>query len=207
MKVRSMLVAGLVLAVFAMAACSNDDGGGGGGQTGGETGGETGGQATTVSTDTYVSGLCTTMGTYVSDVQSITNEFTASLDPTAALEDQKTVVVTYLEDVITATETMISEVEAVGVPDVDNGEAVVGAVQDSFQQAQAVLEDARSTVEGLSVDDPVAFGNALIDLGTSLESSLAGVGDSLGALDSQELSEAAAAAPACSQFAGASGTT
>ena len=203
MKVRSMLVAGLVLAVFAMAACSNDDGGGGGGQTGGETGG----QATTVSTDTYVSGLCTTMGTYVSDVQSITNEFTASLDPTAALEDQKTVVVTYLEDVITATETMISEVEAVGVPDVDNGEAVVGAVRDSFQQAQAVLEDAKSTVEGLSIDDPVAFGNALIDLGTSLETSLAGVGDSLGALDSQELSEAAAAAPACSQFAGASGTT
>jgi hypothetical protein len=203
MKIRSMLVAVLVLAVFAMAACSNDDSGGGGGATGGETGG----QAATVSTDTYVSGLCTAMGTYVTDVQTITDDFTSSLDPAAAIEDQKTAVLTYLDDVITTTETMVSDVQAIGVPDVDNGDAVVAALQESFGSAKAVLEDARSTVDGLSTADPVAFGKALIDLGTSLQTSLGDVSDSLSALDSQALSEAAAAAPACAQFASAVGTT
>lgn len=206
MKVRSMLVAGLVLAVFAMTACSSDDGGGGG-TTGGATGGQSGGSTSTVSADTYVAGLCSSMDTYVTDVQSITNDFTASLDPSAALADQKDAVLTYLDQVITATETMISEVQAVGVPDVSNGQEVVSAVQDSFAQAKSVIEDAKTTVQGLSLDDPVAFGNALIDLGTSLQTSLSGVGDSLGALDTAELSQAAANAPECSQFASATGTS
>ena len=201
---RSLLVAGLVLAVFAMAACSDDDGGGGGGGT--ETGGD-GGGATTVTNETYVSGLCTSMGTYIADVQTITTDFSASLDPSAAVADQKAAVLTYLDDVITATQSMIAEVNAIGTPEVDNGAEVVAAVNNSFLQAQAVLEDASSQVQALSADDPVAFGTALIDLGTSLESSMAGVGDSLGALDSQELSEAAAAAPACAQFGGGIGTT
>lgn len=199
---RSLLVAGLVLALSVLSACSSDEGGGGG-----ETGGDTGGETTTVSTDTYVSGLCTTMGTYLTDVQATTEDFTSSLSPTAPIEDQKAAVLTYLDDVITSTQTMISGMQAIGTPDVDNGGEVVTAVQESFEAARGVLEDARDTVEGLSIDDPVAFGTALIDLGTSLESSMSGVSESLAALDSQALSEAAAAAPECAQFASGVGTT
>ena len=200
MKTRSLLAIGLVLALLALAGCSKDSGGGGS-QTG------TGANTTTVSPETYVAGLCSTMATYISDVQSITNDFTSSLTPTAPLADQKAAVLAYLDDVITSTKSMIADVQAVGVPDVSNGQEVVSAVQSAFQQAESVMEDARSTVGSLSLDDPVAFGNALKDLGTSLQTSLGDVGGSLGALDSPELSSASAAEPACTSLASAVGAS
>lgn len=201
---RWKLVAGTLLLALVLAACSSDDNGSGGDGGGGDAGS---GQA--VSADVYATSLCTGIQTYIDDVTALSNTFAASLDPAAELAGQRDAVVGFLDEVLTATDTLISDLEAAGVPDVDGGQAIVDAVGQSFDQARGVIDDARTQVQALALDDAQTFAAELGSIGTTIQSSLGGIGGALSALDSPELAEAVAAEPACAQLSGAgvSGTT
>ena len=188
MKTRSKLLAALVASVFALGACSSDGGGG-----------------DSVSPEAYAQGLCGGLQTYLTSVQTLTTDFTTGLDPAASLDDQKASVVDYLGQVIGATDTLIADVDAAGVPDVDAADALVAAVNGSFQDAKTVLEDARTQVEALTTDDPQAFATELNEIGVAIQSSLGGIGDSLSELETPELSEAVQGEPACQDVAATTG--
>jgi len=204
---RWKIVAGALLLALVLAACSgDDDNGGGGGETGTTTGATAAtGTAGSVSAEEYATTLCTSMQTYIDDVTTLSNDFVANLDPAADLQGQRDAVVGFLDDVLTATDTLISDLEGAGVPDVEGGQAVVDAVSQSFDQARQVIDDAKGDVEALSLDDPTAFATELSNIGTAIQSSLSGIGTSLSTLDSPELSAAVAAEPACAQVAGGAG--
>jgi hypothetical protein len=194
------------LLALVLAACSGDDNGGGD-TTGG--GGDTGG-AQTVPAEAYATSLCTSMQTYIDDVTNLSNSFASTLDPSADLAGQQDAVVGFLDDVLTITDTLITDLEAAGVPDVEGGQAIRDAVSQSFDRARTVIGDAKSQVEGLALDDPQAFATELGNIGAAIQESLGGIGGSLSALDSPALADAVAAEPACAQLtgaAGASGTT
>lgn len=205
---RWKLVAATLALALALAACSSDDNGGGGGGGGGVTGAsEATGSAQTVSAEAYATALCSSMQTYIDDVTNLSNSFASTLDPSADLALQRDSVVGFLDDVLTITDTLISDLEAAGVPDVEGGQAIRDAVSQSFSQARTVIDDARSQVEGLSLDDPQAFATELGNIGGAIQDSLGGIGGSLSALDSPALSEAVAAEPACAQLSGAPGAS
>jgi hypothetical protein len=148
------------------------------------------------------------MQSYIDDVTSLSDDFVANLDPAADLAGQRDAVVGFLDDVLTATDRLISSLDRAGVPDVDGGQGIVDAVSQSFDQARQVIDDAKAQVEALSLDDPTAFATELGNIGTAIQTSLSGIGTSLSTLDSAELSSAVAAEPACAQVAGAaSGAT
>jgi hypothetical protein len=109
----------------------------------------------------------------------------------------------FLDDVIEATDSVIADVESVGVPDVDDGEASAGAVLTALRGSREIFDDARDRVDGLGTDDPTAFTQELQTLGTDLQTSLAGIGEELDGFDSPELDEASEDVPECDQVASA----
>lgn len=189
------VVVGLVLALSLLAACSGD----------GEEGDGGGGTAQGVSADAYARSLCTSIQSYVDEVTTLSTDFASGIDPAASLEDQKQGVLAFLDDVLESTGRLIDGVTDAGVPDVEGGAAVVAAIEDSFQQARSVLEDARAQVEAIPVDDPQTFADQLNEIGSTIQSSLGEIGGSLSALESAELTEAVRNEPACEAVASTAG--
>ena len=125
----------------------------------------------------YATGVCGAVGGWVDDIQTLNADLQASLDPND-IDALKDVMVDFLDDVVTATDSAISDVEAVGVPDVEDGETAAETVLTALRDSKAVFEDARDRVEGLSTADPAAFGEELQTLGTDLQTSMSGIGGS-----------------------------
>jgi hypothetical protein len=201
----------LALALALSACSSNDNGGGttGGGNTGTTAAsGSTSSSGGTVSPADYAKSLCTSMQNYVTNVTNLSNNFASSLDPSADLAGQRDAVAGFLDDVLSATDQLISDLDAAGVPDVANGQEIVSSIKAAYQQARQAIDDAKKQVQGLSLDDPTAFASQLSDIGTAIQSSLGDIGGSLSTLDSPELSAAVSSEPSCAAIAsGASGAS
>jgi hypothetical protein len=178
----------LPVAVLVTGACSGDGGGGT--------------EPNTVTATEYATGVCGAVAGWVDDIQGLNEDLQGSLDPND-LDALKGVMVGFLDDVVTATDSAISEVEAVGVPDVEDGEAAAETVLTALRDSKAVFEDARDRVDGLSTADPAAFSEELQALGTDLQTSMSGIGGQLDQFASPELKEAANDVPACDQVAAA----
>ncbi|HYF10921.1 MAG TPA: hypothetical protein VEC09_01315 [Actinomycetota bacterium] len=213
MKHRHMIVAGALALAMVLAACGGDDDGGGETGTIGETPrvtagetaatGSTGDTATagSVSAEEWVAGLCTSVSTYATDMQELTEGY-ADTPPTGDLEEQKDFAVQLLVDAITVTEGFVEDLAAVGVPDVENGQQIFDEMTGAFDEAIAVLEEAQVSVEGIDTSDPTAFATELTNVGIALQTSSTSIQLSLGALASPELDAAALEEPACTQLAG-----
>ena len=180
------------LGMLLIGACSGDGGGG----TDGEV------EPDTVSATEYATGVCGAISGWVDEIQGLNQDLAANLDPSSA-ESLKDAMVGFLEDVTAATDSVIDEVEAVGIPDVDDGQAAADAVLSALRDSQSVFADARDRVQGLSTADPAAFGEELQTLGTDLQSSMSGIGGELDQFASPELDEASKDIPACQEVASA----
>jgi hypothetical protein len=156
----------------------------------------------TVSATEYATGVCGAIAGWVEDIAVLNEELTSDLDPTS-IDSLKTAMVGFLDDVITATDSVIGEVETVGVPDVDDGEATAETVLTALRDSRNVFADARDRVDGLATDDPAGFTEELQTLGTDLQTSLAGIGEELDRFDSPELDEASENVPECEQVSSA----
>ena len=178
-KLQAML---LPMAVLVTGACSGDGG------------------ADTVSATEYATGVCGAVAGWVDDIQALNEELQGSLDP-SDIDALKDVMVVFLDDVVTATDSAIVEVEAVGVPDVDDGEAAADAVLTALRDSRVIFENARDRVDGLSTADPAVFGEELQTLGTDLQTSMSEIGGELDRFASPELDEAAQDVPACDEVA------
>jgi hypothetical protein len=188
-----MWTAHLTVVTLALAGCGNGNGNGNGGGDG------------TVSAEAYVQTLCANMQTYIDEVTSLSTDFAAEIDPAASLDEQRNAVLSFLDDVLAATDRLIAGVEDAGVPDIDNGQDVVVAIEETFAEARGILEDARAQVETISVDDPQAFAEQLNEIGTTIQTSLGEIGSSLAEIDAPELNAAVSDDRDCAAVAGAAG--
>jgi hypothetical protein len=184
-KIGIGVVAGLLL----LSACSSGGDGGGGGTPSSAP--------QKVSAEAYVKDLCGGIQTYLTDVQTLSSNFSSSIDPTASAQDQAAAVGSFLDDVISKTDTLVATVKAAGVPDVDGGQEVATTLTATFQKVSDALQQARDKVDSLPTGDPAAFATELTNLGTEIQSSLSGIGNSLGTLSSSQLDQAFSAEPTC----------
>ena len=185
---RKLSVMLVPLGMLVMGACSGGDGGDG--------------ETETVSATEYATGVCGAISGWIDDIQGLNQDLQAELDPTS-VDSLKDSMVGFLDDVTTATEDVIDEVEAAGIPDVEDGQAAADAVLTALQNSRDVFEDARDRVQGLSTADPAAFGEELQTLGTDIQSSMSDIGGELDQFASPELDEAAKDVPACDEVSSA----
>jgi hypothetical protein len=174
---RTRLTMGVVCVALALVACSDDGG--------------------RVPAGEYARRLCASMQVYIDDVTTLSTDFAAQINPATTLEEQKEGVLGFLDDVLLATDRLIAGVGRAGIPDVEGGEGIVGAIEETFEDARGVLEGAKGQVETIPVDDAEAFAAQLDEIGMSIQTSLGGIGGSLQRLDSPELAEAVQAEPSC----------
>ena len=101
---------------------------------------------------------------------TLNDELQSNSSPTS-LDDVKDTTLAFLDDVIAATDRMLSDVQAAGVPDVTDGGEAARRVSTALGDVRDALAGARDRVEGLSNDDPEAFGSELATIGEDLRES------------------------------------
>jgi len=181
------------LGMLAMGACSGEDGGTDGGDV----------ETDTVSATEYATGMCGAIAGWIEDIQGLNADLQTTVDPEAGLDSLKDAMVGFLGDVTDATDAVIDEVEAAGVPDVEGGQATADTVLAALRDSRAVFVDARDRVQGLSTADPAAFAAELETLGADIQTSMSGIGSELDQFDASELEEASQDVPECQEVASA----
>jgi hypothetical protein len=187
---KAVRIVGASVLTLVFVACGNGGGGDGDG---------------TVAVGTYAERICANMRSYFDEVTTLSTDFAAEVDAAASLDKQRNDVLALFDDVLEATDRLISSVDDAGVPDIDNGEEVVVAIDETITEARGVFEDARSEVETISVENPQAFAEQLYAIGETIQTSLDEIGSSLAAIDVPELNAAANDNPDCAAVAGAAG--
>ena len=184
----------LLLALSLLAACSSGDGGGGG-----SGGGNDGSADTATAPADYAEGLCTAIADFQTDLDRQSAELQDALGQgTPSPADMKDTLVTFVSGLSDRTHELIDEVEALGTPDVENGEEVRSTLTGAFETVVAAFDEAEADIEALPTDDPAALVQGFTDVGTKLQDAGTEISTSFGDIQSPELDEAAADVEACS---------
>ena len=171
-----LLSAVVVIGCLAIPACGGGDSDGGGGDT--------------VSAEAYAAGVCGALNDWQAAIQARSTSLTEGLSEDTSPEEGKDLLATFLDDVLSETETMVSAVEDAGVPDVDNGEEASSALQDSLDAARTALQEARDQVDDLPTDSPEGFQTAATTLGATISTSLGSIGGEIEDIDAPDLEDA-----------------
>jgi hypothetical protein len=143
-------------------------------------------------------GLCAAIVSYQSDLEAENASFQELFSGgTPTPEDTKTALGSFLGTAAARTEQLVDDVNALGTPDVDNGDDVRSALTTAFEQVVELFNSAKSDIEALSVDDPAALLAGLEATATKLQEAATGISTSFDELSSPELDEVAAGAPSC----------
>jgi hypothetical protein len=149
-----------------------------------------------VDPDDYASDICTAVGDWVTAIQDGAGEITTTEDPASGVE----AIQSFLDDAVSETEDLISEVEDAGAPDVTGGEEFADQLVSAFEEAKTVLEETRDSAADLPTDDPAAFSEAATELGGSVQEALGAVGSELSEPEAEELSTAFEENEACTSI-------
>jgi hypothetical protein len=183
-----------VTAASVSAAC-----GGGGGSGSGSAGATTG--PAKVAVNDWVGAVCTSVSTWQKSLTA-----TPNITNPSDLEATKTAVTDFLGKVVSATNTMLAEVKAAGVPDTDNGEAIANAFSGSLSTLGTAFEHAKSEVEGLSTTDATGLVTGLQNVATELTQAASKLSTAFDDLAKKypaaDLSATAKNNPACSAIVG-----
>jgi hypothetical protein len=146
--------------------------------------------------------LCTALDTWQTELTEGVPDFSSVTD----IESTKDSLVSYLGSVVTATQTPVDDLQAAGVPEVENGEAIATEMQSALSSIGDEFAAARDSVEGLSTEDPAAFASSLTDLGTTLTEAGTAAGTTFDQLAEQypsaDLDAAASEAASCQNVLG-----
>ena len=186
----------LVLAISLLVACSSDEGDDGSGGDGGAT--ESQAADTVTAPAEYAEGLCTAIADFQTDLDRQSAELQDALSGgTPSPEEAKDTLGTFVSELSDRTHELIGDVEALGTPDVENGEEVRSTLTGAFETVVAAFDEAEADIDALSTDDPAALAQGFTEVATKLQEAGTEISTSFGDIQSPELDEAAADVEAC----------
>ncbi len=193
---RSTFRAALAVAIPAafLAGC-------GGGSSGKASGGGT------KSAKEWVSTFCTDAQTWGTSVKNASSSVDAQINNSGGdVATVKQALVKVLNDSVSATDTLLGQLEANGAPDVANGQKIQDAVLGAFRDGRTVFADALAKAQATSTDDPKGFVDTAKQLSSSITSGFDAVGKAFtdaGKLDSDgAIDKAAKDVPSCKALSG-----
>jgi len=149
----------VVAGVLALPAC-----GGGSAET------VTSGEAKGVDADQYTGSVCGELSAWKQQLASASASLMQQTnDPKMSLAEVRTRFVTFYGGALAETNTMLAEVRAIGVPDVNRGQQVATSLQQSLRRFRTLLLDATARARRLPVDNEVNFTKQAQQLGTGFE--------------------------------------
>jgi hypothetical protein len=169
----------LAATALLIAACGDDDGG------------------EKVSAGDYASDICTAFTDWRDAIQERQGDLQKGLEPGISPEEGKKALEGFLSDVADRSEELVSDVDAAGVPDAENGEAVADALKGAAEQARDKLVEAEEKAGELPTGSSGAFDKAADEFGADIKAALGGVGDGLEDMDSPAVEKAFDEESAC----------
>jgi hypothetical protein len=182
----------LVVSAFLVAAVACGDGG-----TDGTPSAQPTDQGTTAKA--WLADICGATKGWVEQILTMQQDLQDDLDP-SSVKAVKATMVGYFDDVVAATDEMLQQVDGAGVPDVEGGEEAARAVSDGLTAARDVLARARDRAADLPTNDERAFSRRLRAIADDVQTSLTGVGNTMGELRSPALDEAADDVTECQEL-------
>ena len=158
----------------------------------------------------WVHTFCGSVVTWEKAVKTNTSKLNgtlASLKATGKVDipTAKTKLVGFLTKVVHSTDTMVKQIQAVGAPDVKNGDKIQSGVVSAFTQLRKAFQDAKATATKLPTGSAKAFSTKAFALATTIQSSANRIGSAFRALDkyaTADLNNAAKKDAACQHLGG-----
>ena len=166
---------------------------------------EAGGGGGEVSADAYADGVCTSISSWYQSIETSSRDLveeaeTLSADPVTGKE----IVLGFLQDTIGLTDTLVTDLERVGVPDTPTGQQTADELVSGIGDVRDLFSQARDDTAALPTEDEEAIVTGLQDIGTALQDSATAVGarfeEVLSSEDDPELAEAFETTPSCSEL-------
>jgi len=167
-------------------------------------GGGGGGGSGTVSVDTYANDVCTALTTWQRSITDASTNLAQKTSQENSLPKVKTLFVTFFDGAIGQTDTMLAAVKDAGVPDLDNGDEVVKAMDGEIGVFRPILVEARTKARNLNTTDESLFAPQAQALGTRFLTELNRLPTLFDAIDEKvgapDLVEAATADSTCREL-------
>lgn len=176
-------VAALALALPAFTAC------GGGGEE-------------KVAVDEWTEGLCDSLIGWLDDIG--TTSALADIDSAETNEDVKDAMVAFFNDVDERTKELKEDVDALGIPDTEDGEEIQKAFSDAFGEVVKIFEESKEEVEALDTDNDAELESSLTEIGEKLNEAGEKVGTSFDDIENEfnmdDINKAAEDIASCDQI-------
>ncbi len=156
-----------------------------------------GGSGTKVSADAYATTVCTHIKTWLDQIKQRETELQTAVSPGTSPTRGRDLLRSYLDNLISDTDEMISAIKDAGTPDIPNGDQISSTLTSGLEQAKSAFDDARGQVDSLPTNSRAAFARAAQQLGSSINSKIGGITQSFQGLKSPELDRAFNKAQAC----------
>jgi phage-related protein len=142
----------------------------------------------------YVVAVCGAFQDYADSVRQRQSAFTPTGSDIAAVKQSW---LDFLDGMITDTQTLVTKIEAIGVPDVSDGQAAASTLNADFSKLQSDLQTLRDQSADLPTTSPAAFTSAFRPLLTQFQTDIQGFGQDLNQFSGGALDAAFSAAPEC----------
>jgi hypothetical protein len=125
----------------------------------------------------WAAGLCTGVAAWVKTLQNAGTTASSDIASTSGdITAPKQALLKVLNDSVSATDTLITQLQANGAPDVTNGHKIQVQVVSAFRDGRQVFADALTKAQGLSTSDPTGFVDTSKQVSTSISSGFDSVG-------------------------------
>jgi hypothetical protein len=192
MRFVRLVPVGICVCVLALTAC-----GGGGGDGGG-------GGSSAVTAEEYASSVCASVDLWRERLEEGSTILMQRMNVAKSLRKVRTDFVRFFGGAIEQTDAMLAEVRAVGAPDLEQGSSLAGELVKRLQRFRPLLVAARSDAQRLPLADEEKFTigaqTLAIPFGREIARLPGVLAELAGRYDAPELTEAAAAVPACASL-------
>jgi hypothetical protein len=146
----------------------------------------------------YVSGVCAALGTYQDSLQQAQSNFTVQ---TTDLEALKQSWLDLLDGMLTSTQQLVSDIQALGAPDTSEGQQAAETIQKDFEQLQQDLQQLRDRSADLEPTNPASFMSSFEPMIQQFQTDMSTFGQDLEQFNGGELDQAFSQSPQCAEFA------
>jgi hypothetical protein len=153
--------------------------------------------AGTVGAGAYVAQVCSSLGTWLHDLDSRAEAFNAQMGAQTSRGQGTRNLESLVGQTITDTGGVIQALREAGVPDVEKGQAIAAAMIGAFKDAEGSLKQAQSRVRGLATSNAEEFEANAQQIARSVQGAPIALTAAMAALRSPELQKAAAQSTVC----------
>ena len=150
-----------------------------------------------VSVDDYANDLCTALTGWTAELHDRQVELQEGAEPNRSPEADRDALQRFVDGAVAASDGLVDDVEAAGVPDIDDGEEVADTFREAVEETRSELEAAQEDVAQIPTDSPQAYEAAVDAFVADIRSALDGIDDHFEDVDAPELDMALDEADAC----------